>query len=314
MRLEHQPNSALTQLVGILPRGRHRWSLDSLQDRTWFRGLRQSQPGSLGLVAIAESGPLTKLQHAQVDLLRGQIAFALSRGSDALPLLLKAAKRFEPLDQRLARDTYLDALTGVFSPGMLASDESVLESAQAAMGAPPSSQPPHASDLLLDGLALLITRGYAAGTPTLRRAVDAFRREDVSDGDGRRWLPLAARLAAFLWDDEAWDVLSARFVQLARDAGALSVLPLALANRSAMRLFAGEFDVAFSLLEEVAAVNEATGASLAPYVGLAHVTFRGREAEATPLIEAATKGRRSGGVVSVGRVPAWCRESCGRAA
>jgi DNA-binding CsgD family transcriptional regulator len=244
---------------------------------------------ALGLVAIAESGPLTELQHGQVDLLRGQIAFALSRGSDALPLLLKAAKRFEPLDQRLARDTYLDTLTAVFSPGMLASDESVLESAQAAMGAPPSSQPPHASDLLLDGLALLTTEGYAAGTPTLRRAVDAFRREDVSEGDGRRWLPLAVRLAAFLWDDEAWDVLTARFVQLARDAGALSVLPLALANRSAMRLFAGEFAVASSLLEEVVAVNEATGASLAPYVGLAHVTFQGREAEATPRIEVATK-------------------------
>ena len=53
-------------------------------------------------------------------------------------------------------------------------------------------------------------------------------------------------------------------------------------------LFAGELAVASSLLEEVAAVNEATGASLAPYVGLAHVAFRGREAEATPLIEAAT--------------------------
>ena len=244
---------------------------------------------ALGLVAIAESGPLTELQHAQVDLLRGQIAFALSRGSDAPPLLLKAAKRFELLDQRLARETYLEALTGVFFPGMLASDESVLETAQAAMEAPPSPQPPHASDLLLDGLALLITGGYAAGTPTLRRAVNAFRREDVSEGDGRRWLPMAARLAAFLWDDEAWDVLSARFVQLARDAGALSVLPLALALRSSVRLFAGEFAVASSLLEEVVAVHEATGASLAPYVGLAHVAFQGREAEATPLIEAATK-------------------------
>jgi DNA-binding CsgD family transcriptional regulator len=244
---------------------------------------------ALGLVAIAESGPLTELQHAQVDLLRGQIAFALSRGSDALPLLLKAAKRFEPLDQRLARETYLDALAAVFFPGMLASDQSVLETAQAAMGAPPSSPPPHASDLLLDGLALLITGGYAAGTPTLRRAVSAFRREDVSDGDGRRWLSLAARLAAFLWDDEAWDVLSARLVQLARDAGALSVLPLALATRSAVRLFAGEFAMSASLLEEVVAVNEATGASLAPYVGLAHVTFQGREAEVTPRIEAATK-------------------------
>jgi DNA-binding CsgD family transcriptional regulator len=241
---------------------------------------------ALRLVAIAESGPLDELQHAQVDLLRGQIA--LSRGSDASPLLLKAAKRFEPLDGRLARETYLDALTAVFFPGMLASDESVLETARAARAAPPSSQPPPASDLLLDGLALLITDGYAAGTPTLRRAVNAFRREDVSGGDGRRWLSLAARLAAFVWDDEAWDVLSARFVQLARDAGALSVLPVALALRSSVQLFAGEFVRASSLLEEMAAVNEATGASLARYVGLAHVTFQGREAEVTPLIEAAT--------------------------
>ena len=242
---------------------------------------------ALRLVAIAESGPLDELQHAQVGLLRGQIA--LSRGSDAPPLLLKAAMRFEPLDGRLARETYLDALTAVFLPGMLASDESLLEIARAARAAPPSSQPPRASDLLLDGLALLITDGYAAGTPTLRRAVNAFRREDVSGGDGRRWLSLAARLAAFVWDDEAFDLLSARFVQLARDAGALSVLPLALATRSVVPLFAGELAVAFSLLEEVVAVNEATGASLAPYVGLAHVTFRGREAEVSPLIEAATR-------------------------
>ena len=92
-----------------------------------------------------------------------------------------------------------------------------------------------------------------------------------------------------LWDDEAWDALSARFVQLARDAGALSVLPLALTTRSGMQLFAGEFAMASSLLDEVAAVNEATGASLAPYAGLAQVAFQGREAEAAQLIEAATR-------------------------
>jgi hypothetical protein len=84
---------------------------------------------ALGLVAIAESGPLTELQHAHIDLLRGQIAFALSGGSDAPRLLLKAAKRFEPLDRRLARETYLEALTAVWFPGLLASDVSVLETA-----------------------------------------------------------------------------------------------------------------------------------------------------------------------------------------
>jgi hypothetical protein len=151
------------------------------------------------LVNIAESGPLDELQRAHVDLLRGQIAFSLGRGSDAPPLLLKAAKRLEPLDRRLARETYLEALTAVFFPGILASDESVLETARAARAAPTLSQPPRASDLLLDGLALLITEGYAAGTPTLRTAVDTFRDEDISRGEGHRWLSLASRVAAFLW-------------------------------------------------------------------------------------------------------------------
>ncbi|HEY2436681.1 MAG TPA: LuxR C-terminal-related transcriptional regulator, partial [Solirubrobacteraceae bacterium] len=272
---------------------------------------------ALRLVDTAESGPLNELQRAQVDLLRGQVAFALSPGSDAPPLLLKAAKRLEPLDQRLARDTYLEALTDVFFPGLLASDESVLETARAARAAPPSPQPPRASDLLLDGLALLITEGYAAGAPALRRAVTAFRGEDTTRGEGRRWLSVASRVAAFLWDDEAWDVLSARFVQLARDAGALSLLPLALATRSAVPLFAGEPAVAATLLEEVVAVNEATGASLAPYVGLAHIAFQGRQGEAAQLIEAARtevvrRGEGQGGLTFIHWVTAVLDNGLGR--
>jgi DNA-binding CsgD family transcriptional regulator len=223
-----------------------------------------------------------------MERLRGQIAFSLGRGSNAQPLFLKAAKRLEPLDQRLARETYLEALSAVFFPGLLASGESVLETAQAARAAPPSSQPPHASDLLLDGLALLITEGHAAGTPMLRRAVHAFRGEDIRREQGHRWLSLASRVAAFLWDDEAWDAISARFAQLARDAGALSVLPLALTSRAGVHVFAGEFAIAASLVEEVAAVNEATGGSLAPWAALARVSFEGREAEGFQLIEAAT--------------------------
>jgi DNA-binding CsgD family transcriptional regulator len=243
---------------------------------------------ALRLVAIAESGPLNELQRAQVDLLRGQIAFALSPGSGAPPLLLKAAKRLEPLDVNLARETYLEALTAVLFAGRLATGGRVLETARAARAAPPSSQPPRPSDLLLDGLALLITDGYDAGTPTLKRAVNAFRGEDMSDGEGRRWLWPAARIATFLWDDEAVDVLSARFVQLARDTGALSVLPLALTTRSGVHVSAGDFAMASSLVDELAAVNEATGARLAPYAALTLAAFQGREVEATQLIEGAT--------------------------
>ena len=251
---------------------------------------------ALGLLAIAESGPLDELRSARIDLLRGEIAFALSRGSDAPPLLLKAAKRLEPLDLRLARETYLEALTAVFFPGRLASTEIVMATARAARTAPPWPGPPRAPDLLLDGLALLITDGYAAGTPILRRAIDGFRGEDISRGDGRRWLWLASRVAAFLWDDENWDMLSARFVQLARDAGELSVLPLALTIRTGMHLFAGRLAMASSLVQELAAVNEATGAGLVAYAPVTLAAAKGREAEAVSLIDAATREvvRRAG--------------------
>jgi hypothetical protein len=65
---------------------------------------------ALGLLVMAEAGPLDELPGARVDLLRGQVAFASGLGSDAPPLLLKAAARLEPLDLDLARETYLSAL------------------------------------------------------------------------------------------------------------------------------------------------------------------------------------------------------------
>ena len=126
---------------------------------------------ALRLVAIAESGPLNELQRAQVDLLRGQIEFAVNRGSDAPPLLLKAAKRLEPLDIGLARVTYLEALSAAISAGRLGGRDGVRKTADAARRAPPSPEPPRAPDLLLDGLAVLHTEGYAAGTPMLKRAL-----------------------------------------------------------------------------------------------------------------------------------------------
>jgi DNA-binding CsgD family transcriptional regulator len=271
---------------------------------------------ALGLLAVAESGPLDELRSAQADLLHGQIAFALSRGSDAPPLLLKAAKRLEALDLRLARETYLEALTAVFFPGRLASTEIVLETARAARAAPPWSQSPRAPDLLLDGLALLITDGYAAGAPKLKRAIEGFRDEETSRGDSRRWLWLASRVAAFLWDDENWDALSARFVQQARDTGALSALPLALTIRTGMHLFAGRLATASSLVDELAGVNEATGAGLVAYAPVTLAAAKGREPEAVRLIDAATQEivRRGGeqGLTSIHLATALLYNGLGR--
>src|SRR4029078_11585162 len=64
---------------------------------------------ALGLAAVAERGPLDHLARAQLDVLRGRIAFAGNRGNDASPLMLKAASRLEHVDLRLAHETYLEA-------------------------------------------------------------------------------------------------------------------------------------------------------------------------------------------------------------
>ena len=62
---------------------------------------------------------------------------------------------------------YLELLAAALFTGTLASGGDLLEAAKAAGAAPPSSRAPRAPDLLLDGLALVITEGHAAGTPTL---------------------------------------------------------------------------------------------------------------------------------------------------
>ena len=182
---------------------------------------------ALRLLAAAEAGPLDELQRAQVALLHGQIAFASFRGRDAETLLLTAARLFEPLDVRLARETYLDVLFAAVFAGRLATGSGLREVAEAARGAPPPPRPARAADLLLDGLALLATDGYPAGTPVLKQAVSAFRSDEVSREEGLRWLWQACHAAALIWDYGSWDVLSARLVTLAREAGALAALPLA---------------------------------------------------------------------------------------
>jgi DNA-binding CsgD family transcriptional regulator len=242
---------------------------------------------ALRLVAIAESGPLNELQGAQVDLLRGQISFDSSRGAEAPPLLLKAAKRFEPLDPRLAREIYLDAVAAAIFAGRLFNDCGLREIAQAVRAAPSPSRPARGPELLLEGFTLLVTDGHRAGAPVLKQALSAFRGDEVSAAEDLRWLWVACTAAGLVWDFDAWELLSGRLVGLARDAGALSALPFALNSRGGLHLVAGEPILADSLAKEVAAVNEATGSSMAPYAAVALVAFRGREAEASELIEAA---------------------------
>jgi DNA-binding CsgD family transcriptional regulator len=243
---------------------------------------------ALALLAAAEAGPLDELRAAQADLLRGQIAFAANWGSDALPLLLKAARRLEKLDPRLARDTYLEALAAaMFVAGM--TPGGLQGVARAVREAPPAPHPPRAADLLLDGLALLVTEGYAAGVPALREALAAFCGDAITREEELHWVWLACQAAGFVCDYRSWQVLSSRQVALARETGSLSALATAYHFRAGGLLVAGDLAEAEAMVAEYASISSAIGVSITPYAALGIAAYRGREAEFTALGEAAWK-------------------------
>jgi DNA-binding CsgD family transcriptional regulator len=240
---------------------------------------------ALRLLAIAQAGPLDELEQARAQLLHAQITFATTRGRDAPPLLIEAARRLEPLDATLARETYLEAFAAALSADRLVrgGDEREIAAAVLAAGWERSTR---ASDLLLDGLALITREGYVAAAPALKVALRAFREERLSEEDELRWLWLACRIARALADDGAWDELSARHLELARRVGAFSALPVALTDRVLVELFSGRVGVAMSLAAESDAVIEATGSHVILRTSIVLANWRGRDAEAVALIEA----------------------------
>jgi DNA-binding CsgD family transcriptional regulator len=235
---------------------------------------------ALGLLAAAEDGPLDEFQHARVDLVRGQVAFA-SFGADAATVLLKAARRLEPFDLELARETYLMAWG---SAAHVAGGGPLLEICRAIRALPPPGAlgPFH---LLLDGHALLTTDGRAAATPTLKRAAKTLA--DIPVEDVLRWGWMAPSASTLVWDFEGLLAIYARQVQLVRDAGALAALPWHLTGLGLVRMWMGDFAGAASLVAESDSVAAATGSHYAPYTTLRLLALQGREAEASAAIASA---------------------------
>ncbi len=256
------------------------------------------------LLVTAEAGPLDELQSARVDLLRGQIAFASGLGSDAPPLLLKAAKRLEPLDLGLARETYLSAWMAALFAGRFAGAGDLMEVSRAARGLRPA-HPPRPVDLVLDGLTSLVTDGPAVAAAALRQAASAFAGAGISgagiSGAGItveeeiRWGWCAQAAASAVWDDDRWRVMLLRQVQLARDVGALDQLPIDLGALGTDAAWSGDFTAAEALIAETDAVCAATGSRSAPFAAMLLASLRGSRAEAASLFEATIAEAAAGG-------------------
>ncbi|HEU5211170.1 MAG TPA: AAA family ATPase [Gaiellaceae bacterium] len=252
------------------------------------------------LLAAAEQGPLDELERALALRLHGQLRQDAGPMGDAVPTLLEAARQLEPLDIALARDAYLDAIFTANSAARLG--DGTRGPADAARSAPPPVGTPDASDLLLDGLAVLFTEGHEVATPLLQRAVGRALEEDGRDERPLRATRIASRVAAELYDDEAWIALTTRHVEFSREDGVLSVLPATLNYLAAVRICEGDLDAAALLLDESDTISRSATLTLGDAMRVRLAAYRGDEAETRrycDIIDPVATGRGEGLTLSM---------------
>ena len=246
---------------------------------------------ALHLLGAVTAGPPDALRAAEVERLRGAIAFDQGRAREAARTLLNAAKQLDRHDPGRARVAYLEAMSaaiwasGPDAPGILAF---------AAAEAPPpvASAPP--ADVLLQALALRFTRGYAAAAPHLTKALDQAREAQIDAQDIGDWLWLAGNrasgiIAVEVWDFDAAHELALRQDRMARETGALVHLQFALNFRANLLCLTGDLQAVGYLVEEDRDLASATGNPAVGYARLLLEAYRGDETTATVLIDATVR-------------------------
>jgi DNA-binding CsgD family transcriptional regulator len=247
---------------------------------------------ALAMLDLVETASPDELRRAQIHLLRAQVASTASFGRAAAELV-KAGKEIEPLDGGLARATYLNAWGAALAAGEPTGPGSLREVSLAAGAALRPNREPDPNDLLLEGLARLVTDGLEVAAPILRLAVSAFRVDDRVLQSGT----MAASAAAALWDMPGFEAVIARQLQLARDAGALALLAQALQGAGIVATLTADLGRAASLVAEADAVTAATGVRISSYGGMLLAAYRGRDARTlfeTAIDDASGRGEGLG--------------------
>jgi DNA-binding CsgD family transcriptional regulator len=233
------------------------------------------------LLTVAAEGALDERERALAERLKGRIALDLRRGGDAAPLLLDAACRLESVEPTVARNTYLAAL---FAAGFV-SDDALRRAAEAARKAPRPLDTPTADDLMLEGLAIRYTDGYAASATQIKQALRAYRDQDLATIEDVRWPGIARRIAPDLFDDDVWHDLATRSAILARDRGALGVLPLALNNLAYLFIYEGDLQAATPLIAEAEEIADAIDGDRITFGRLYLAALRGDEGAVLEHVE-----------------------------
>jgi DNA-binding CsgD family transcriptional regulator len=255
------------------------------------------------LLSTAEMYPLDDQRQGRLQRQRAHLS---SSGNP--DILVQAARRMQAVRPDLARTTCLEALAATIAAGRLQPAGRSAEIAEAALSMPPASRPA-ASDRLLDGLATRLARGREESRKPLAEAMQAFRTTELGDRDAP-WVGLAGRVAADLWDDDAWEAFSRRAVQHAKDSGTVADLSVALDRRALAEVGFGDFPAASHLLAEIRAVGSTTGTGRTAHAAMLLEAWCGRGEQASRQLAAARRdalGCGDGLALTIGALSAAVR-------
>ena len=244
-------------------------------------------------LTAAEAAPLDDLRRVQLDMLRGRYASTGGDARGASELLLRAARRLEPLDLGAAFDTYLQAMGAAMLAGNFANGARSREIARAVQRCPSSSEPTMIESLVV-ALAQAAVDGTAAAASSLRRVLDTTATDAVATVPfyGFAYLGAAATL---LWDFDVNNRLTAMHVAATREIGALTMLPWALNTVALLLTLEGELDRAASMIGEAEQIVDATGGNIGMAWSRAVLAGWRADGESLQLIdEVAEPGRAAG--------------------
>jgi DNA-binding CsgD family transcriptional regulator len=229
------------------------------------------------LLTTIEHAALDELQRAQLDVLRGRIAFLRHNDAQGPSFMLRAARRLATIDPIRSRETFLDALDMGLVVGRV---KGVMDAvvAEARASAPPAPRPD-----LLDALVLLNTKGHRAAVPLIQSL--------LHDGDEPMWVRrpgLAGRLACELWDPDTHATIVDWVMRTGRESGSPLLLRLGLAQTAAAAALSGDIGGALVAVAEEEAIAGAMGGPPILYARLYLAGVQGRRREALTLFEQAT--------------------------
>jgi len=208
-------------------------------------------------------------QRAEAEWTQGLIWLDEGRGRDAQHALARAIAPIEEYDGGFALDTLITAEVAAIYAGSSRDDALVEAVASTALRLLPEGDAATPAELLVRGIAVRLTDGYAASASMLRSALAGLRQQVEEAGDiatpnahecANLLHLLAVDAAAAILDDAAFEAVTRSWVHFGRRTQTLTTLPIALDTRSVVEIFAARFRAAASAIAEAEQILTLVGA------------------------------------------------------